>query len=328
MSYPSRSDLVTAVKNPKHFFSNTTLRDGAAIQKGSRILQYSGGYTSVFPFILKGRVKIALRCWIADIGDTKRRSEAISKYLDKLESKYFVTFKFHENALNIDGVKHPVVVMDWVEGDPLKEFLNDNCDEFDVVIPQILANFKELTNYLHENKISHGDLQHGNILVKSDKSLVLIDYDSMFIDELEGLKDIIKGLPGYQHPLRQKNIFLSPKADYFSELVIYTSLYAFKLYPTLWRKYYLTEDLLFSHQDFIDPHSSVLIGELKRHQDPDFQKLLSSLLDQLTCKSFDDLKPLDQLLVDPKKRIIDKFDQQPNPQVIETPDSGKIIDRF
>ena len=67
-------------------------------------------------------------------------------------------------------------------------------------------------------------MQHGNIMVKDGGQLVLVDYDSMYVPALDGWDEEIKGLQGYQHEARWKNKKLAPKADYFSELIIYLSL--------------------------------------------------------------------------------------------------------
>lgn len=73
---------------------------------------------------------------------------------------------------------------------------------------------------LHEHHISHGDLQHGNILIDSNDELFLIDYDSVYVPELDGECDIIKGLKGYQHPKRGENKKANEKVDYFSNTLL------------------------------------------------------------------------------------------------------------
>ena len=88
-------------------------------------------------------------------------------------------------------------------------------------------------------------------MVKENGDLVLIDYDSMYVDSLDGYIDEIKGLPGYQHPSRFKQEKLSPKSDYFSQLIIYTGIIAFSEEKDLWNKYKDTEDFLFSQKETV-----------------------------------------------------------------------------
>jgi serine/threonine protein kinase len=335
MAYPSRTDIVTAMRNPQVSFKANELIGGSVIQKGSRIIQYSGGYTTVFPFHTKDSKKVAVRCWIADIGDAKKRSQEISTYLNALNNPYFCDFKYLDDAILINGVIYPVVVMDWVDGKPLKEYINDNISNLKSILPKIANNFKLMVEYFHQINIAHGDLQHGNILVKKDGSLIIIDYDSMFIKPLEGMSDAIKGLPGYQHPSRNQNKFINNKLDYFSELIIYLSLLAFEVYPNLWNKYYETEDLLFSKEDFNNPANSQIINTFLSSSNQTIKDLTQRLKEQLNKSNILDLQPLEELLIDrlevTKENIASKWDKQPNKpekKVVKTPIVKNITDKF
>lgn len=335
MAYPSRTDIVTAMRNPQVSFKANELIGGSIIQKGSRIIQYSGGYTTVFPFHTKDSKKVAVRCWIADIGDAKKRSQEISTYLNALNNPYFCDFKYLDDAILISGSIYPVVVMDWVDGKPLKEYINDNISSLKSILPNIASNFKQMVEYFHKENIAHGDLQHGNILVKEDGSLIIIDYDSMFIKPLEGMSDAIKGLPGYQHPLRNQNKFVNHKLDYFSELVIYLSLLVFEQFPNLWNKYYETEDLLFSKEDFNNPSNSEIINTLLLSSNQTIKDLTQRLKEQLSKSDILDLQPLEELLIDrlevAKDNIASKWDKQPNmpeKKEVKTPTVKNITDKF
>lgn len=322
-NYPSRNDIVTSMRNPKACFKAVELLDGNIIQKGSRIIQYSGGYTTVFPFILKNSHKVAIRCWIADIGEAKKRSQEISKFLNALNSPYFCEFKYVDDALLINGTVYPIVLMDWVEGTLLKEYINDNSDNLPQILPPLAENFKKMVTFFHENNIAHGDLQHGNILVNPDGTLVVIDYDSMFIEPLKGMPDQIKGLPGYQHPKRFDNQFINNKLDFFSELVIYLSLLVYAEMPQLWQYYYETEDLLFSKDDFNRKQHSRLIKELLCSKNRAITELIQKLLEQLDKTDIQHLEPLEEAsinkLVRERELIASQWEKQPNPPQIKKP---------
>lgn len=335
MAYPSRTDIVTAMRNPQVSFKANELIGGSVIQKGSRIIQYSGGYTTVFPFHTKDSKKVAVRCWIADIGDAKKRSQEVSTYLNALNNPYFCDFQYLDDAILINGAIYPVVLMDWVDGKPLKEYINDNASNLKSKLPQIASNFKEMVEYFHKENIAHGDLQHGNILVKNDGSLIIIDYDSMFIKPLEGMTDAIKGLPGYQHPSRNQNKFINPKLDYFSELVIYLSLLAFEQFPNLWIKYYETEDLLFSKEDFHNADKSEIINKLLLSSNQTIKELTQRMKEQLNKTNIMDLQPLEELLIDnlevAKDKITSKWDKQPNKpekKELRLPNPNNITSKF
>lgn len=333
--YPTRTDIVTAMRNPQVSFKVDELVGGNIIQNGSRVMQYSGGYTIVFPFIDKGARKVAIRCWIADIGDAKKRSQKISSHLESLNKSYFCQFKYLDDALLVNGVLSPVVIMDWVEGKTLKEFINDNIFSNPQLISKVRGNFKEMVAYFHQMNIAHGDLQHGNILVNPDASLTIIDYDSMYIDVLSGMPDTIKGLPGYQHPARLKNQFINPKLDYFSELVIYLSLLVFEDRPTLWNNYYGTEDFLFSKEDFSNSINSKIITELLHSSVHEIAELSVKLNEELTKTNILELCPLEDILINNLairiENIFDKWDNPrntPTPLKITRPNIDGIMNKF
>jgi serine/threonine protein kinase len=225
--------------------------------------------------------------------------------------------------------------MDWVEGTLLKEYINDNSDQLPQILPPLAENFKKMVKFFHEKNIAHGDLQHGNILVNPDGSLVVIDYDSMFIEPLKGMPDQIKGLPGYQHPRRFENQCINNKLDYFSELVIYLSLLVYAEKPQLWQHYYETEDLLFSKDDFNRKQHSRLIEELLLSKNRSIAELTHKLLEQLTKTDIQHLEPLEEAsiskLLKVKELIASQWEKQPNPPQVKKPsipNVTEITDKF
>lgn len=333
-NYPSRTDIVTAMRNPHASFKSTEIIGGSVIQKGSRIIQYSGGYTTVFPFHKQSGNKVAVRLWIADIGDAKKRSLEISNYLERLNNAYFAGFKYVDDAVLVNGMLHPIVLMDWVDGKTLKEYINFNITSTSKIL-DLAEKFKEMTAYFHKENIAHGDFQHGNILVKGDGSLVVIDYDSMFIEPLNGMTDTIKGLPGYQHPARHNNQCVNSHLDYFSELVIYLSLLIYADIPKLWDDYYETEDLLFSKDDFANPTKSKLIKSHLKSSNPTISELTEKMVEELKATDIAQLRPLEELLVNKREvaidNIFDKWEKQPNPAVkkqVILPNKKDITNKF
>jgi serine/threonine protein kinase len=291
---PSRTEIVTAMSNSVCHKAGELI-GGSVIKNGSRVVQYAGGYTNVFPFINKDGKKVAIRCWCADIDQARERCQRISEFLKKDTSHYFVNFKYVDNALLIAGTLHPVVVMDWVEGQTLKNYVNEQKPSKALFL-DLAAKFIDLVKYLHSQNIAHGDLQHGNIMVRPDDSLALIDYDSMYVDSLNGFTDVVKGLPGYQHPARDKNRILNPKLDYFSELVIYLSLHIFAESPELWDEYVDTEDLLFSMADFADLKHSKLYAAYCHSANPTISRLMQELENALGKDDINKLEPIESLL--------------------------------
>lgn len=322
---PSRIDIITAMSNDVCFKADV-LKGGSVTRKGPRVIHYSGGYTNVFPFIKKDGRKVAIRCWCADINNAQERCQRISEALKGDKSGYFVDFQFVHDAILINGTTHPIIVMEWVEGDTLKEYVECKGPSKQLFL-DLAEKFRKMVEHLHKKKFSHGDLQHGNIMIRPDNSLCLIDYDSMYVDKLNGFTDVIKGLPGYQHPARAKNKLLTPKADYFSELVIYLSLNLFADHPDLWNKYAETEDLLFSLQDFTNIQDSELFKNYSNTQNPLTNKLMLELKNALTKDDINELLPLEDLLKDSAVKLKPPF-SSPATSTINTPDIDGILSKI
>ena len=179
---------------------------------------------------------------------------------------------------------------------------------------------------LHKAGISHGDLQHGNILVKDNGDLILVDYDSMFVPALQGFKDEIKGLAGYQHPARWSNQFASEKVDYFSELVIYTSIMALSYFPGLWDELKIidTETLLFSADDIKSKGTTRIFSKLDSHLE--LKPLSDAIKKALESNNLNDLLPLEDAIIPATKKIADgvrgKWNNQPKVErPVFTPDT-------
>ena len=251
----------------------------------------------VFPMVLADNRKVALRCWHADVSQMPERSRVISEYLTKVQLPYFVDFHYEPDGLLCSQGLQPIIIMDWAEGVPLKDYLETHLDKRS--LETLARNFVEMCNNLHDNKIAHGDLQHGNILVKDNGELLLVDYDSMFVPGLEGYSDEIKGLPGYQHTARWSNPYLSEKADYFSELIIYTSIMALSVDPALWAKLQMvsTDYLLFSEEDLASKGRSEIFSLLNRSDE--FRYLSEKIVEFLELPSIEQLSPLESVVTPP-----------------------------
>lgn len=304
MPLPSIPDYSNYIRTPA-LIHPPVLAGGHPIEKGVQLIKYSGGFCVVFPYETATR-KYAVRCWHAEVSDAKRRTQIIAETLKKANLPYFVGFDFYEEGIMTSLGMQPIVVMDWVDAKPLKKYLAEHITE-PQIINGIADNFKKMVADLHANHFSHGDLQHGNIMVNPDNSLVLVDYDSMYVPDLNGMHDEIKGLVGYQHEARWKNQLVSEKADYFSELVIYLSLKGLAKMPSLWNDLNMehTETLLFSGEDIQSKGCSNIFKVLKT--DSELEPLTDKLCDFMGKSSIDDLTPLEEAIVSKSESISSKW---------------------
>lgn len=287
------------------------LKDGVVATKGNGgLLSWAGGFSIVFR-INKADENWAFKVWSADLVDMKTRYHHIKRHLNKVGLPYFEDFAYEEKGLFVDGVFIPTHRMKWVEGIKLDAYIEAHLDD-PAQLLKIASKFKNMVTRFHEAEIAHGDLQHGNIIVKENGDLAVIDYDSMSVPNIEGMPDIIKGLGGYQHPRRLDNPKISAKLDYFSELIIYLSLVVYAERPDLWKE--APDWLLFSKEDLADPANCLLISELLESEHQLISFLTGKLVEYLQCDDISDLQPLETILSSPLRiskpilsSITDKF---------------------
>lgn len=280
------------------------LRGGHPVWKGGRLVRYAGGFCIVFPYEVPGirSHKYAVRLWHTEVESLQRRSETISKALKESNLSYFVPFEYVPEALMTARGVQPAAIMDWVDAVPLKKYIAENLNRSDR-LEEMADAFLKMSVDLHSHRFSHGDLQHGNILVRPGGRIILVDYDSMFVPGLEDLPDEIKGLSGYQHPSRWRKRLLSPKRDYFSELIIYTSILALSRHPGLWDKYRLedSETMLFTEADFASHGTSDVFRVL--NGDRELRKYASAVKNALNRADLDDLLPIEDIVNGPEDTV-------------------------
>lgn len=293
-SLPSCTDYSTSIV-VNTLVRASLLRNGSPEMYKGRPIKYTGGFCIVFPYLVQAK-RYAVRCWHAHLEGAEERTKKIVKTLQTVNLPYFVRFEYvGEGIVTPQGVQ-PIVVMDWVDAKPLKKYIAEHINDAHS-LNMLAGNFMKMVKDLHQHNLSHGDLQHGNIMVKDDGNLILVDYDSMYVPELDGWTDEISGLAGYQHPKRWDNKNLSPKADYFSELIIYTSLKALSEIPSLWNDLMMadTDTMLFTAEDIKSGGANPIFSILESTSS--CKDLCATIKDFLSRKSIEELEPLENVTV-------------------------------
>lgn len=284
------------------------LQGGHPVEKNGKLLRYAGGFCVVYPYEVRGR-KYAVRFWHTPVQSVQDNLETILSMVKRSELPYFVPCNYVQNAIMTARGMQPAIVMDWVEADSLKKYIGSNIDR-PAVLMELANDFLRMTTTLHKSGISHGDLQHGNILVRYNGELTLVDYDSMYVPGMQNVPDEIKGLEGYQHPARCRQKYRGPKSDYFSELVIYTSIRTLASHPGLWRKYNLanTESMLFTEADIASGGTTEIFRLIE--SDSDIRHLGRAIKDALRQPSLDRIVPLEEIVNGQETTIIDNLSQR------------------
>ncbi len=277
-------DYQEAVQSPPSAFTSSELRSGTPVaNKLGMPRPICGTFASVYELV-SGRRRWAVKCFLRNIPDLHQRYAKISDHLKKSRwLKYFATFEYQDKGIRVLGKPFPLVKMEWVEGHPLNTFIEQNLSR-QHVLAKLKKTWVKLLADLRSAHIAHGDLQHGNVLVRPNGDLRLIDYDGMWVPALAGEKSNETGHPDYQDPGRtQKDVRAG--IDEFSDTVIQIAICALVRERSLWDKYNNGDNLLFRRRDFLDPGSSPLIADLQALGDPEFTEKLEFVLNACARRS-------------------------------------------
>lgn len=293
---PTIPNIRTSVENQQTLILDSHARLGQFLRdRRDRLIAYTGGFTVVYPYTINNE-KWALRCWHADLGNVRKRFNVISKAIQRSKASYLCDFVYVDEGIVVDGKVYPITRMRWVDGMTIKDYICKHKNSKNKLL-QLAESFLFLVQDMHRNQFAHGDLQHGNIIVNDKGELFLVDYDSFYCPDLNGEREIITGLKDYQHPLRQSNLIVSEKIDYFSELIIYLSILAIAHNSTFVDKYQVadSEHLLFEAKDFQNLKGSSIYNDILMLGDI-FPILLQILDIYLSKMSLSELQPFDVLL--------------------------------
>src|SRR2546425_431473 len=216
----------------------------------------------------------AIRCFLRPISDHAERYEAISKHLRKVRLPYDVNFQFLKQGIQIRSSWFPIVKMQWAKGDLLHSHIEKHLG-YPFALAALRAKWAILVRHLEAAQVAHGDLQHGNILVRGG-SIQLVDYDGMWVPALRGRHATEIGHRAYQHPERSGQDY-GQEIDRFSALVIYVSLAALEQDASLWENFHTGDNLIFVREDFLQVGRSPVWQQLRRIGSPQIDQLAAAM---------------------------------------------------
>ena len=281
--WPSMVDYQEALQCPRLAFTSPELQFGTPVTNQLGLPRpFCGTFASVYELDSGGR-RWAVKCFLRNIPNLSQRYAWISQHLMySPRLPYFVTFEYQQGGILVRGKSFPLVKMEWVKGCQLNTFIEQNLSR-----PRVLAKlekrWRRLVPDLRSVRIAHGDLQHGNILVRPNGDLRLIDYDGMWVPTLGGQESNETGHPDYQNPGRTRKDFHAG-IDEFSDAVIHIAICALRREPSLWEKYNNGDNLLFRREDFLNPRSSSLIADLRALGDHEITEKLEFVIEACTSR--------------------------------------------
>lgn len=253
MIYPLISDYVESIKSAEDNFKELNYLRPVLGDDGLPVMT-SGNFAVVFKMKDEQSGKLyAVKCFTKEQEGRNNSYKLIADELEFISSNYLVPIKFLEKEFFVDSsqttdTEFPVLLMDWVEGIPMDKYINEKVDD-QFALEMLAFRFSKLATWLLAQPFAHGDLKPDNILVKEDGSIVLVDYDGMYVPAMKGRKASELGSPNFRHPLRTEDIF-DENIDDFSISLITLSLKAFSLNKDLISDYCTNDFLLFKEKDY------------------------------------------------------------------------------
>ena len=255
MIYPLLSNYIEAIKSAEDNFDKLSNLRPVLDNEGLPVMS-SGNFAVVFKMMDEQTGKLyAVKCFLKEQEGREEAYRLIAEELEYVSSTFLTPIKYYEKELfvdtdNSDENEFPVLLMDWVEGVTLDNYIRDNIgDEYKLSL--LAYQFSRLAMWLLPQPFAHGDLKPDNILVRNDESLVLVDYDGMYVTSMKGQKARELGSPDFRHPSRTENDF-DEHIDDFPLASILLSLKLISLQPSLLEEYGASDRLLFSEKDYTD----------------------------------------------------------------------------
>ena len=294
--WPSHEDYRDAIQTPGLFFTDTDLQAAEICTNLREIpLVFTGRSAIVFKAKLR-RSHLAIRCFTRSVPEVRDRYVTFRKHLRPEglpRPEYFVDFKYRDEGVLVDGIRYPLLRMDWSQGEGLRAWVGANRAQRDR-LHALASRWREVMDDLHARGIAHGDLASDNCLVRSGSDFSLIDYDGCFIPQLAHVNPGEFGHPDYRHPKRSG--YYGPAMDAFPALVIYLSLLAVAAEPALWDAYNDEDaNLIFTAEDYGNPGRTDIWARL-RSSPENAVRALTDVLAEMCVTPIEHLPSLGEVL--------------------------------
>lgn len=247
MQYPTALRYAETILNPEGLF-----RSLSGLVASDPLEYSSGSFGVVFRVRVEG-VPYALKCFTRHQpgrAEAYRRMERALAPCWERGASYVVPFRWLEEEMTVFGeddrvMQQSAVLMEWVEGRSLTEVLAEAIAARDRErLAGVAEAFDRMALWLLEQPFAHGDLKPDNVMVREDGTLVLVDYDGLYLPEMAGERAREVGTVGFRHPGRTEGTF-GKHIDDFSIALMSLGLRAVAQWPELYEQYGEGTTLLF-----------------------------------------------------------------------------------
>ena len=307
MQYPLISEYLAAIREAKDNL-DTLSHLVPVLDKYGEPYRSSGAFAVVFKMKDEQTGKCyALKCFTEEQEGRAEAYRQIAEELEFVDSPYITSVKYLEKELFVDSncedEEFPVLLMDWIEGETMETYIAANYTDTHAM-SMLCYRFCKMAAWLRSQSFAHGDIKPDNIMVRSDGTLTLVDYDGMFVPAMKGQKSPTIGTKDFSHPLRTIDDF-DDTIDDFALASIALSLKAISLNPSLLQTYGASDRLLFSAADYLDLSKSKTFTALQSLLADEEAKILMSMfllacaqknLSMCSFRLFDVQKPKEEVV--------------------------------
>ena len=265
MQYPLISEYLAAIRDA-HDNLDKLSHLVPVLDNYGEPYRSSGAFAVVFKMKDEQTGKCyALKCFTEEQEGRAEAYRQIAEELEFVASPYITFVKYLEKELFVDSNceddEFPVLLMDWIEGETMETYIADHYMD-NYAMSMLCYRFCKMAAWLRSQPFAHGDIKPDNIMVRSDGTLTLVDYDGMFVPAMKGQKSPTIGTKDFSHPLRTIDDF-DETIDDFALASIALSLKAISLNPSLLDEYGASDRLLFSAADYLDLSKSKTMTALQ-----------------------------------------------------------------
>jgi serine/threonine protein kinase len=308
MPFPSYSEYIDQITTALDQYQHLQ-----PVKKSNGDLYYSTGNFGVVIKMIDPKTQkyYAIKCFTREKTNLLKRYKEIANYIQANPSEYIIPIEFLEKELYIDSSitdenEFPALIMPWIEGIPLNNAIKEACENNDNnSLRQIFTQFLSMSIWLLKQDIAHTDLKPDNILYNDhNKSMVIVDYDGMYLPHFSKQAQAEGGTSGYIHPARVNQEF-DRHLDDFSILIIALSLQMLILDSSLYKKYSNDTNLLFTQKDYNQLTNSEIYKEINNLK-KDFPAVgvLGELLNYTLSSQTSEIAMLSNMLVELKKHSL------------------------
>lgn len=272
--WPTGTDYSRAIQAPGMSFTDGELAVGKPGTNALGMPLVASGQNAVVFLLETGQTRSAVRCFLTPPSEGAYRYAALENHLVDTAPRALTSARWLNEGILVGENRWPVVVMPWVEGTPLNIAVEDMLDD-PPRLRALATQWAEVVRSLQRAGVAHGDLQHGNVLVRANDSIALVDLDGVWVPEIEIGPPAEFGHPNYQHP--QRNVeHWGRYVDSFPGALIELALYGLAADPSLERHLH-GENLLFMRADLERPGESEVWGPLCTSPAPNVARFAAAL---------------------------------------------------